>query len=949
MTEYPELKDTVCLPQTDFAMRARLPELEPKMLARWSEMQLWQKIRAQSQGREKFILHDGPPYANGHLHIGHALNKILKDIINRNFQKMGMDANYVPGWDCHGLPIEWKIEEQYRANNQNKDDVPINEFRGECRRFAAHWMGVQSEEFRRLGVFGDWENPYSTMTFAAEATIVREIGKFLMNGYLSRRERPVMWSVVERTALADAEVEYAEIKSPSITVRFPVIRTAMPELEGASVLIWTTTPWTLPCNRAITVHPEFDYQVIEIQAATEKSLARVGEKILLAKDCVSETMQHMAVTEYRVLHTCSGSAVLGTIAAHPLHQLGFDHDVPILSGDYVTADQGTGCVHTAPGHGVEDYQTCQENGIETPITVMADGGYHDSVPMMQGHYVITEDGAFGSANGHVIKMLLEQEKLIAKGSVRHSYPHSWRSKKPVIYRATPQWFISMEHDNLRARVLEEIKKTRFMPEAGQRRLYSLIEARPDWCISRQRAWGVPIAIFVDNRTGEPLQDVEVMERIATAFETEGADCWFDSPPERFLGTQYNPKEYEQIFDVVDVWFDSGSSHSFVLEPREDLQSPATLYLEGSDQHRGFFHSSILQSTGTRGRAPYQGVLTHGFTLDAKGQKMSKSVGNVIVPAEVNEEYGAEILRLWVATLDYGHDVRIGKEILKGVVDMYRRMRNTLRWLIGNLHYHDPTRQVMPEDMPELERLILHRVFEVDQQLRQHQSNYNIQQATRLLFQFCNYDLSALYFDLRKDTLYCDAKDDHKRLSALSMSAILFDILTVWLSPILTFTAEEAWIAQTGDDPENSIHLRDYPAIPESWCQPELAARWHTALEVRKAVLGALELERKAGRIKSALETHPVLYISDAKIRENLRGIDLAELCITAECTVSDTPAPAEAFRLSSEDQVAVVVHPAEGEKCARCWKVTPPASGLSYQETLCARCVGVLRRDFHVA
>ncbi len=949
MTELPELKDTVCLPQTDFTMRASLPELEPKMLTRWSEMQLWQKIRAQSVGREKFILHDGPPYANGHLHIGHALNKILKDIINRNFQKMGLDANYVPGWDCHGLPIEWKIEEQYRAKNQNKDDVPINEFRGECRRFAAHWMGVQSEEFRRLGVFGDWENPYSTMTFAAEATIVREIGQFLMDGYLSRRERPVMWSVVERTALADAEVEYAEIKSPSITVRFPITQASLPELDGASVLIWTTTPWTIPCNRAITVHAEFDYQLVQITAVAEKSLARIDEKVLLAKDCTARVLEDIGVTEYTVLHTCQGSALTGTIAAHPLHGLGFDHEVPILLGDYVTSDQGTGCVHTAPGHGVEDYATCQKNGIETPMTVMADGGYHDSVPMMHGHYVLTEEGAFGSANGHVIKMLLQENQLIGKGSVRHSYPHSWRSKKPVIYRATPQWFISMEHDNLRARVLAEIAKTRFMPEAGQNRLHSLIATRPDWCISRQRAWGVPIAIFVDNRTGAPLQDPEVMERIATAFEAEGADCWFDSPPERFLGGDYNPKDYEQIFDVVDVWFDSGSSHSFVLEAREDLQSPATLYLEGSDQHRGFFHSSILHSTGTRGRAPYQGVLTHGFTLDAKGQKMSKSVGNVISPAEINEEYGAEILRLWVATLDYSHDMRIGKEILKGVVDMYRRMRNTLRWLMGNLHYHNPERQVLPENMPELECLILHRLYEIDQQIRECQSNFDIQQATRILFQFCNYDLSALYFDLRKDTLYCDAKDDHKRLAALSMSAILFDALTVWLSPILTFTTEEAWIMQTGDSLDNSIHLRDYPTVPEDWYQPELAARWEAALEVRKVVLGALELERKAGRIKSALETHPVVYIQDTEISENLASIDLAELCITAECTISVEPAPDDAFRLQDSASIAVVVHPAQGEKCARCWKVTEPASGLPYQEALCARCVGVLQRDFHVA
>ncbi|NQY82860.1 MAG: isoleucine--tRNA ligase [Alphaproteobacteria bacterium] len=949
MTELPDLKHTVCLPKTDFPMRAKLPELEPKMLARWSEIQLWQKIRQQSVGREKFILHDGPPYANGHLHIGHALNKILKDIVNRNFQKMGRDANYVPGWDCHGLPIEWKVEEQYRAKNLNKDEVPINEFRGECRRFAAYWMGVQAEEFRRLGVFCDWENPYSTMSFAAEATIVREIGKFLMNGYVFRRERPVMWSVVEKTVLADAEIEYEEIKSPSITVRFPIQHASIPALEGVSVLIWTTTPWTIPCNRAVALQIKFTYQVIRITEATEKSGAVIGEKVLLAEDCVVRAMAEAGVTGYEVVFACPAQGLAGCVAGHPLRALGFDHDVPLLFGEYVTNEQGTGCVHAAPGHGVDDHRLCQEHGIETPVTVMADGRYHDSVPMMQGHEVITEEGVFGSANGHVIRMLLAQEQMFTKGSVRHNYPHSWRSKKPVIYRATAQWFISMEHKNLRARVLAEIAKTRFVPSQGQSRLHSLVAARPDWCISRQRAWGVPIAIFIDQRTGEPLQDPEVMERIAKAFAEEGADCWFDSPAGRFLGSAYNPADYEQIFDVVDVWFDSGSSHSFVLEAREDLQSPASLYLEGSDQHRGFFHSSILQSTGTRGRAPYQAVLTHGFTLDEKGQKMSKSLGNIISPQQINDAYGAEILRLWVATLDYSHDMRIGEEILKGVVDIYRRMRNTLRWLMGNLHYYDQNRKVLPGNMPELERLILHRLYEIDQQLRDSQMRFDIQQATRLLFQFCNQDLSAFYFDLRKDTLYCDARDDHKRLSALTMSAMLFDILTVWLSPVLTFTTEEAWIIQTGDVAENSVHLRDYPVIPPEWYQPELAARWEIVLNVRKVVLGALEVERKAGNIKSALETHPVVFVADPDIQDAIKGIDLAELCITAGCDIVVDSAPKNAFHLNEDRNIAVIITPANGEKCARCWKVTIPDTRLLYTKPLCQRCVGVLLRDFHLS
>lgn len=949
MTQYPEIKDTVCVPQTEFSMRAKLAELEPKLLERWNDMQLWQQIRDQSANREKFILHDGPPYANGHLHIGHALNKILKDIINRQQQKLGYDANYVPGWDCHGLPIEWKVEENYRARNRNKDDVPINEFRAECRRFAANWMGIQSEEFRRLGVFGDWENPYSTMSFAAEASIVREIGKFLHAGYIHRRERPVMWSVVEQTALADAEVEYEEIRSPSIMVRFPIdlIDNTGSELQGTSVLIWTTTPWTIPCNRALALHPELSYQIVQINAVEENSLAEVGEKLLLAQGCVQRTMKQGKVNDYAVLKTLSAPELEGVVARHPLKALGYDFPVPILFADHVSEEQGTGCVHTAPGHGTDDYQTCQKHGIETPLSVKADGSYYDSIPMMQGHYVINAEGEFGSANGHVITLLLEAKGLFHKGSIRHSYPHSWRSKKPVIYRATAQWFIGIEHENLRERVLAEIDKVTFTPPQGKTRLHSLVASRPDWCISRQRAWGVPIAIFVDKRTGLPLLDEEVMQRVVEHFAAEGADCWFDSPPERFLGEKYHAEDYEQIFDVVDVWFDSGSTHCFVLEERPDLESPATLYLEGSDQHRGFFHSSILQSTGTRNRAPYKGVLTHGFVLDEKGKKMSKSLGNVIAPQQVTEKYGAEILRLWVATLDFSKDVKIGEEILKGVVDIYRRLRNTLRWLMGNLQYHNPDRAVAPENMPELERLILHRLFELDSEMRSAQMCHDVQHSTKLLYQFCNQDLSAFYFDLRKDALYCDAEDDHKRLAALSMSAILFDLLSVWLSPILSFTTEEAWLIQTGDVPENSIHLRDYPTIPLQWFQPDLAERWDTALRLRKTVLGALEVERAAGRMKSSLEAHATIYISDPLLCETLADIDLAELCIIATYDLIEGTRE-DAFTLDGDRGFGIVISRAKGEKCARCWKYAEPDTSLEYAENLCPRCVGVLQRDFLV-
>ena len=942
----PEVKHTVCLPKTDFSMRAGLPQLEERLLQRWSDQGLWRAIRDQSRGREKFILHDGPPYANGHLHIGHALNKILKDVINRQHQKMGFDANYVPGWDCHGLPIEWKIEEQYRANNQDKNAIPINEFRDECRDFATHWMEVQRKEFIRLGVFGDWENPYNTMTYAAEATIVNELGKFLMHDYIVRRERPVMWSVVEQTALADAEIEYHELKSPSIMVRFPVVESPLAVLRGAQVVIWTTTPWTIPCNRAISVKPNIEYSVITVEAVAEESLAVVGEVLLLASDCVAAVTQQTGITHYRRQAAVSAQELAGTIAAHPLSSDGFDHPVPVLFADYVNTEQGTGCVHTAPGHGADDYATCQKHGIDTPITVMADGSYHESVPLMQGHQVITAEGEYGSANGFVIKKLLEAGQLVHKTSVRHQYPHSWRSKKPVIYRATAQWFISIDHQGLRDTVLAEIDRVTFTPSAGQLRLRSLIETRPDWCISRQRAWGVPIAIFVDKRTGQPLKDMAVMQNIVAAFAQEGANCWYDSPPERFLGSAYAPDDYEQIFDVVDVWFDSGSSHAFVLEAREALQSPASLYLEGSDQHRGFFHSSILQSCGTRGRAPYDAVLTHGFVLDEHGKKMSKSLGNIVSPQDISDQHGAEILRLWVATLDYSGDVRIGQQILKGVIDIYRRFRNTLRWLMGNLHYYDANRQLTVENMPLLERFILHRLYQLDATLRQAHTQYDLQSVVRELFQLCNQDLSAFYFDVRKDSLYCDARDDYKRLAALSMSAILFDLLTVWLSPILCFTTEEAWLAQTGEEKGNSVHLRDYPLIPQSWYQPDLAARWDKVMLVRKVVLSALEYQRQDGMIKSSLEASIAIAVDDASLYDALDGIDMAELCIVSAATVSRGKPAGEMHTLDDVSPVGVKVMLATGDKCQRCWKVTDCDEELVPETMICKRCQGVLSRDF---
>ncbi|MCH8997251.1 MAG: isoleucine--tRNA ligase, partial [Proteobacteria bacterium] len=613
-----DYKSTIILPRTDFPMRAGLPKREPEILERWAEMDLFSRLRQAAKGREKFILHDGPPYANGHLHMGHALNKILKDVINRSQQMLGKDANYVPGWDCHGLPIEWKIEEGYRARGQDKDSVPVVEFRRECREFAEKWVKIQTEEFRRLGVEGNWREPYTTMTFAAEAQIAREIGKFLMNGGLYRGSKPVLWSVVEKTALADAEVEYHEHTSTTIWVRFPVVEASRPGLENAAVVIWTTTPWTIPGNRAVAYGPDVDYVVIEVAATDEEAWAKPGEILVVAKPLVEQTLTRVRITEHRVIAGLKGADLAGTVCAHPLRGEGYDFDVPLLPGDFVSAEEGTGFVHIAPGHGLDDYELGLKHGLPMPMTVDGDGRFTDEAPLFAGKAVYTAEGKHGDANGAVIDALEAKAALLGRGRLRHDYPHSWRSKAPLIFRNTPQWFISMETNGLRKKALEAIEATRFVPAAGRRRLHSMIEQRPDWCVSRQRAWGVPIPVFVDKRTGEPLRDQKVIDRVAEAFETEGADAWFTSDPQRFLGTDHRAEDFEQVTDIIEVWFESGSTHSFVLEARPDLDWPAALYLEGSDQHRGWFHSSLLESCGTRGRAPYDAVLTHGFVLDETG-------------------------------------------------------------------------------------------------------------------------------------------------------------------------------------------------------------------------------------------------------------------------------------------------------------------------------------------
>jgi len=943
-----DYKSTVFLPRTDFPMRAGLPQREPEILQRWDEQDLFARLRADARGREKFILHDGPPYANGHLHMGHALNKILKDVINRSQQMLGRDANYVPGWDCHGLPIEWKVEERYRSQGKDKDTVPIVEFRRECREFAEHWVGVQTTEFRRLGVEGDWARPYTTMAFAAEAQIVREIGKFLLNGGLYRGAKPVLWSVVEKTALADAEVEYDDHTSTTIWVRFPVAKAAHPALDGAAVVIWTTTPWTIPGNRAVACKAEESYAVVEVEAAAEDGAVQAGDRLIVAEPLVAQFVKDARIAAHKVTARLPGAEIVGTLCAHPLRGRaeggGYDFDVPVYSADFVTMEQGTGFVHIAPGHGTDDYELGLAHGLAMPMTVDAEGRFTEEAPLFTGRQVYTAEGKEGDANRAVVEALAAAGALLARGRLTHSYPHSWRSKAPLIFRNTPQWFISMETNGLRAKALQAIRDTRFVPAAGQARLYGMIESRPDWCVSRQRLWGVPLPIFVERRSGEPLRDAEVIERVAAAFEEEGGDAWFTSDPARFLGPGYKVEDYEQVQDVVEVWFDSGSTHSYVLEARPELAWPASLYLEGSDQHRGWFHTSLLESAGTRGRAPYEAVLTHGFVLDEKSRKMSKSLGNVVSPQDVIEKQGADILRLWVVASDYEEDLRIGPEILRYQVDAYRRLRNTLRYLLGNLADFDPAERVAPDAMPDLERWVLHRLVELDRVVRRGCADFDFHAIYQALHHFCAVDLSAFYFDVRKDSLYCDPADSPRRRACRTVLDHLFDCLTAWLAPILCFAAEEAWLARGpvgGAARAESVHLRLFPEIPEAWADAALAETWARVREVRRAVTGALEIERAEKRIGSSLQAHPVVHVTRPDLAAAIAGVDMAEVAITSDLTVVQSPTPEAAFTVPEVAGVGVTVAAAEGGKCQRCWRVLPEVDAA---HEVCGRCEDALRR-----
>ncbi len=924
----PDYRPTVFLPETDFPMKAGLPQLEPKLLERWQGMDLYKRLREASKGREKFVLHDGPPYANGNLHIGHALNKILKDTIVRARQMTGYDANYVPGWDCHGLPIEWKIEEEYRAKGKNKDDVPVIEFRRQCRDFAAKWVAVQKEEFKRLAITGDWENPYTTMSFLAESHIVRELGKFIMNGGLYRGSKPVLWSVVEKTALADAEVEYEDHTSTTVWVRFPVAKTGVDALASGSIVIWTTTPWTLPGNRAIGFGAGIDYAIIEVKAVGEKSMARIGERFAVAVELLEAVLKSADITGHDVVARVKGEAFKGTVCRHPLHAGGYEFEVPLYAGDFVTTEVGTGFVHIAPGHGEDDYHLGLANNVTIPETVGGDGTYYAHVPLFAGKHVFKIDP-------DMLAALKEAGALLANGKLVHSYPHSWRSKAPLIFRNTPQWFISMEKNDLRKKALAAIEATKWVPALGKNRIGAMIESRPDWCVSRQRQWGVPITIFMNKKTGEVLRDQAVIDRIAEAVALEGGDAWLTSPPDRFLGNAYKADEWTQVSDIVEVWFDSGCTHAFVLEQRKDLKWPADLYLEGSDQHRGWFHTSLLESCGTRGRAPFNAVLTHGFVLDEKGRKMSKSLGNVVAPQDVTNQSGADILRLWVVASDYSQDLSIGPNILKQMSDLYRRLRNTLRYLLGNLSGFSEAERVDAKDMPELERWVLHRLWQLDKQIREACDSYDFHGLFNELHNFCAVELSAFYLDIRKDVLYCDAPDSIRRRACRTVLDTLYDCLVKWLAPFICFTAEEAWLARhPGDDV--SVHLEQFPTIPANWQDDALAAKWAKVRDLRRVVTGALEIARANKKIGASLQAHPSVY-APADLLDLARGLDMADICITSDITFTEGNDLTDAYTLPDVPGVGAVVNLAAGEKCLRCWKVLPDV-GKHTHPGVCERC-----------
>jgi len=893
-------KSQINLPKTAFSMKANLPTREPKILEFWKDINLYNELRNSRKGREKFVLHDGPPYANGNIHMGTALNKILKDIIIKFHQMDGKDSVYVPGWDCHGLPIEWKIEEQYKKNKKNKNEVPIVEFRKECRAFAEKWIDVHKVQFKRLGVVGDWDNYYSTMSYNAEAQIVRELGKFLKEGSLYRGFKPVLWSTVEKTALADAEVEYQDHKSDTIYASFPVKSSNIKELNNCYIIIWTTTPWTIPANRALAYNDNLDYLLIEINDEGDFK----NKKVVLAEALLDSVIKECGIKNYKNLKKFKGKDFKGTVCQHPFFEIGYDYDIPMLEARFVTTEQGTGIVHCAPSHGPDDFNLCLNNGIKAIETVDGDGKYTKIVKLFEGLHIF-------KANPIVIEKLKIQKKLLSNGELVHSYPHSWRSKAPLVHRATPQWFISMDSHKLRNKALKAIDETTFYPSKGKERLKSMIETRPDWCVSRQRVWGVPLPIFINKKTNEILVDDDVFENIAKIYEKEGSDCWFSDDPQKFLGKNYKAQDFEKLSDIVEVWFDSGSTHSFVLEKRKDLKWPASMYLEGSDQHRGWFHSSLLESCGTRDKAPFESILSHGFVVDGKGLKMSKSLGNVIAPEDILKKYGADILRIWVAASNYAEDLRIDYSILEQHAESYRKIRNTFRYLLGNLNdifVDEDLEKIDIKKLPELEQFMLHKIYSLDKNFNKYFKNYDFHNLYKELLNFCTVDLSAFYFDIRKDTLYCDPKDSKKRKSTLLLLNIILNSLLKWFAPILSFTTEE--IYQLISKKKKSIHLESFLTFPKEFENLELNNKWIQLLKIRDICNLSIEEKRGIKEIGSSLEASLTVKLGEKDLKI-IEGIDLSELCITSEVII----------KKNEKENIEVKTKKAEGDKCPVCWKI----------------------------
>jgi len=908
------------LPKTSFSMKANLPVKEPEILKIWKKLNLYKKLRESGKGKEKFVLHDGPPYANGHIHMGTALNKILKDIITRFHQMNGKDSVYVPGWDCHGLPIEWKIEEEYKKNKKNKDEVPIKDFRLECREFAEKWIKIHIEEFKRLGVEGDWDNYYSTMSYDAEAQIVRELGKFLLDDTLYQGYKPILWSTVEKTALADAEVEYKDHTSNTIYTSFEIKKTDKDFLKNSHIIIWTTTPWTIPVNRALAYNSKIKYSVVQV--ANEASDFK-NKKIIIASNLIKQVFEECNFKDFKILKEFDGNDFKNTICSHPLKKMGYEYDVPMLEGDFVTLEQGTGIVHAAPSHGPDDFNLCLKNGIKATNTISDGGLYSKEVPFFSGTHIFKADKI-------VIEKLMENKSLLSKGTLNHSFPHSWRSKAPLVYRATSQWFISMEKKNLRKKALKAIDDTTFFPERGRARIRSMVESRPDWCISRQRIWGVPLPLFVSKKTNKPLKDLEVIENIAKIYEKEGSDCWFSDDPQKFLGKKYKKEDYVKSTDIVEVWFDSGASHSYVLEKRKDLTWPASMYLEGSDQHRGWFHSSLLESCGTRGRAPYNSILTHGFVVDGKGLKMSKSTGNVIAPEEVLKKYGADILRTWVAASDYTEDLKLDRSILEQHAESYRKIRNTFRFLLGNLKDQKIDFDLNSKEIsqwPELELYMLHKVFELNKKFQIYFKEYNFHKLYKELVNFCSLELSAFYFDIRKDSLYCDDLLSKKRSACINLLSLILDMLLKWFAPILSFTTEEIFQI-INKEKNSSIHLENFPKIPDRWENKKLFEKWEKFKTVKKVVNAAMEIKRSSKDIGSSLEADIKIYLGEEYL--NLaKDLNLSEYFITSKAELKKMSDDKNLFKLDEIENIKVLVKKAEGEKCSRCWKIFPNP---------CARC-----------